>query len=314
VRPRDVAEAGRIDAALKLFHKNIHPLPGIRSLTHRTVFLEQVIESIHRVRYVARVLERDICVDRANPASNLFDPIKAAALYARDGQHDEACWMVFLSVQFGKSLQSGWRYPRDVYGALGGDGHWNWARVSGNSAGFRSWLRANQNTLKTDGIVRRFGNHRKYESIDDQKPRGTGAAVQSYVNWVNPLRTHADLFRDALAVAGGEARGAFARLYYSMKAVVSFGRTAKFDYLTMIGKLRLAPIEPGSIFTNGATGPLRGARLLLFGSTTGGAAKPKEIDALLVRLEEQLGVGMQVLEDSLCNWQKSPAEFRRFRG
>ena len=45
-----------------------------------------------------------------------------------------------------------------------------------------------------------------------------------------------------------------------------------------------------------------------------GESLPKEIDAWLVQLEAQLGVGMQVLEDSLCNWQKSPAEFRRFRG
>jgi len=27
-----------------------------------------------------------------------------------------------------------------------------------------------------------------------------------------------------------------------------------------------------------------------------------------------LNVGMQVLEDSLCNWQKSPRQFVHFRG
>jgi hypothetical protein len=307
-------EARRIDAALRTFHETIHPLPGIQAPANREAFLEQVMESIHRVRYVARVLERDISARRADPASDLFDPIKAAAFHAHHGRHDEACWLVFLSVHFGKSLQSRWRYPRDIYGALGGANHWDWARVSANPAGFRAWLAANQNTMKTDGVIRRFGNHRKYESLDDNKPRGTGAAVQSYVAWVGPPRTHAELFRDAVVAAEGGGRRAFAMLYRSMKPVISFGRTAKFDYLTMIGKLGLAPIEPGSIFTNGATGPLKGARLLFFGSTSAGGAKPKQIDSCLVQLEAHLGVGVQVLEDSLCNWQKSPAEFRRFRG
>lgn len=226
MRPKDEAEAERIDAALKRFHKNGHPLPGIQAAKNRAAFLEQVMESIHRVRYVARVLERDISPLRADPSSDLFDPIKAAALLARDGEHDEACWLVYLSVYFGKSLQSGWRYPRDIYGALGAPRRWDWARVSADPAGFRTWLSASHSRMKSDGIVRRFGNHRKYETIDDSKPRSAGVAVQSYVEWVGPLRTHAELFREALAVANGDASGAFARLYRSMKPVISFGRTS----------------------------------------------------------------------------------------
>jgi hypothetical protein len=34
----------------------------------------------------------------------------------------------------------------------------------------------------------------------------------------------------------------------------------------------------------------------------------------LIELDADLKVGMQVLEDALCNWQKSPAHFERFRG
>jgi len=312
VRPRDVLEVGRIDATLRTFHKNTHPLPGIETPAYRDAYLEQVMESIHRVRYVARVLERDISVNRADPSSDLFDPIKGAALKARHGRHDEACWLVFLSVHFGKSLRSGWRYPRDIYGALGETNPWDWARVSSDPTGFRAWLAASQSTLKNDGIIRRFGNHRKYESIADQKLRG--AAVQSYVAWVGPPRTHAELFRDALGAADGDRRRAFATLHRSMESVMSFGRTAKFDYLAMLGKLNLAPIEPDSIFTGGATGPLKGARLLFLGSAIASGASPKRLDEWLKQLDAQLDVGMQVMEDSLCNWQKNPAEFRRFRG
>jgi len=81
----------------------------------------------------------------------------------------------------------------------------------------------------------------------------------------------------------------------------------------MIGKVGLAPIEPGSAYLQGATGPLLGARLL-FGGRTGAALGRSSLDGWLVELGAELGVGMQVLEDALCNWQKSPGRFRRFRG
>jgi hypothetical protein len=38
------------------------------------------------------------------------------------------------------------------------------------------------------------------------------------------------------------------------------------------------------------------------------------LEEWLVQLGAGLGVGMQVLEDALCNWQKSPVQFKRFRG
>jgi hypothetical protein len=91
--------------------------------------------------------------------------------------------------------------------------------------------------------------------------------------------------------------------------VLRFGRLARFDYLAMLGKLGLAGIKPGSTYLNGATGPLRGARLL-FGVT----ANHSVLDGWLGELDEELQVGMQVMEDALCNWQKSPSVFEPFRG
>lgn len=98
-----------------------------------------------------------------------------------------------------------------------------------------------------------------------------------------------------------------------MNNVISFGRTAKFDYLTMIGKLGFAPIEPGSTYMQGSTGPFKGAVLLFSGHTTAALSRA-DLDAWLIQLEAHLHVGMQVMEDALCNWQKSPGVFRPFRG
>jgi hypothetical protein len=77
----------------------------------------------------------------------------------------------------------------------------------------------------------------------------------------------------------------------------------------MLGKLKLAPMEPGSTYMTGATGPRSGAKLL-FGKYPSTA----ELDAWLVELGDYIGIGMQEMEDALCNWQKSPDAFRGFRG
>jgi hypothetical protein len=313
MRPRDRELAEQLSEGLLSFDKKKHPLPGIRVRASFEAFVEQVLESLHRIKYVSVLRRRNLSNLRAEPASELFDPLKAAALHSRQGQVDEAFWLVFLFVHFGKHKRAGWRLARDVYGALGSGMRWDWARTSADPASFRQWLAANVNTLRGDGIARYFGNHRKYQSLDATSPAGTGATVESYVRWVAPQGTHQLLVQNAQTRGGNDPRRTFDHLYRSMDAVVSFGRMAKFDYLTMLGKLGLAGIEPGSAYLEGATGPLRGARLLLGGSVTAALSAPT-LDGWLVQLGTDLNVGMQVLEDSLCNWQKTPGKFVPFRG
>ncbi len=310
MRPRDRELARRLDAGLRTFDQRKKHLPGIRdSVNRRKAFIEQLLESIHRVKFVEVIRTREISARRADPNDELFDPLKAAILHQRQGNIEEAFWLVFLFVHFGKHARAGWRYAREVYGRLGDGGRWDWASTSSNPAEFRAWLHAHQDDLKREGVPRGFGNHRKYESLDAYSDNGTGAAVESYVRWVNPPRTHQELMGQACRQANGNPRAAFHDLYQSMAAVVRFGRMARFDYLTMVGKLGLAAIEPGSTYMQGATGPVRGARLLF-----GGRESTADHDSWLVDLDAQLKVGMQVLEDSLCNWQKSPEQFKPFRG
>jgi hypothetical protein len=257
--------------------------------------------------------QRPIDPRRADPASDLFDPLKGAVYLASQGQIDEAFWQVFISVHFGKNRQHGWRCARAVYNGLGG-GRWDWARISTNPEAFRQWLASNQASFSPGGPHNGFGNHRKYQSLNASTPNGTGSAFVSYVIWIHPPRTHAGFLQHAINTVGNDPRRLFAHIYHSMEAVASFGRTARFDYLTMLGKLGLAPITPDRPYLDGATGPLRGARLLLLGSPTGTGLSTNELDARVGRLGVALQVGMQEMEDSLCNWQKSPGQFVPFRG
>ena len=312
LRPKDRKRAAELASALKIYAQKHHALPGISSPKHEEVLIQQLLESIHRVQYVPLIKRRPISATRADSHSDAFDPLKAAILKFDAGAFDEAVWLVFIFVHFGKSAKTGWRLARDVYGALGGQ-PWTWARLSAAPQSFQSWLASNQSTLDGgDGVERQFGPHRHYQSRSATKATGTGAAFQTYVEWVGPTRTHRTRFDQALADAKGSAHAAFDILYRSMRAVTSFGRLARFDYLTMLGKLDFLPISPGSTYMTNATGPVRGARLL-FGDKNNKLGA-RELESRLADLDGIAKVGMQALEDGLCNWQKSPAKFTPFRG
>jgi Alpha-glutamyl/putrescinyl thymine pyrophosphorylase clade 3 len=306
MRARDQALAATLDQRLSSIEAAGLALPGIRSHQRRGVLLEQLVESVRRVKYVGVIDSRDVSPRRADPADEMFDPVRAAIVHKRSRNTEEAFWLVFLLVHFGKHSRCGWRLVRDVYGRLGDGGIWDWATTRSDVSGFHAWLALNESELRANCW---FGNHRKRESLNAESRRGTGAAVATYVDWVAQFGTHEAVMATAYEEAAEDPRRAFHTLYQSMDAVASFGRLARFDYLAMIGKLRLAHLEPDSAYlSSAATGPLRGARLLI-----GQQLKPRDLDAMLVQIDSVLGVGMQALEDALCNWQKSPHQFKPFR-
>jgi hypothetical protein len=309
MRPRDRELAQRLCTGLEEYDRNTRALPGIADQENREVLIEQLLASVHRVEYAKRLGQRELSPCRADPNDVRFDPLKAAVLHLREGRHEEACWLVFLSVHFGKHGNGGWRYLREVYGRLGAEQRWDWAAISAAPGDFRDWLQQQGEQIRRPGDPGGFGNHRKYESLNGFSASGTGSVVQSYVQWVAEAGGHQRLFENAIFRSKSDERLAFNYLYRSMgRNVLRFGRLARFDYLTMLAKLGLASIEPGSTYLIGATGPLRGARLLF-----GVSEKAANLDNWLVELDSELQVGMQVLEDSLCNWQKSPSRFESFR-
>jgi hypothetical protein len=310
MRTRDMPLVTALVRSLASYSTDHRSLPGIARDACRKVLAEQMIESKRRVQYMQILRTRTFSRDRIDPMSELFSPLHAAIVRWQDGEKDEAIWLVFLATHFGKNGRTGWSLMRGLYGSLEGDRPWTWQRVSSDTQLFRNWLGDVQNVLKEWG---NFGNHRKYQSLDAWKAAGTGAAVASYVDWIGPPRTHEAMIKEAMADAGGNPSLTFDLLYQSMSQVISFGRTAKFDFLTAIGNLGFAPIEPGSPYLHGATGPYRGCKLL-FGERATVRASRADLNQWLAHLGGQLGVGMQVMEDALCNWQKSPDRFRAFRG
>ena len=288
------------------------PLPGL-SAAGRASLIRQLADSSRVATYVEHLRTTSLSPQAADPSDAWFNPIKAAIIRHREENEDEAFWLIFLLTHFGRHRRAGWRYVREVYGAFGAGNPWTWERVSANVTGFRDWLDAHRQDLADPSQPGGFGNHRKYESLSGQNAAGTGSVVASYVAWVGDPPEHRIRVEAALAAADGDPYAAFDELYQSMAAVHRFGRLARFDYLTMVGRIGLADIQAGKTYLQGSTGPLRGARLL-FEPTVGPAPTAAALEAQMAVLRGYLGVTFGVLEDALCNWQKSPYEFRRFRG
>jgi hypothetical protein len=96
--------AADLAVALDRFARGVHPLPGIDNPAARSTFVEQLVESIRRVRYVPAMARRPICQARADPSSELFDPLRAAVLHQRRGEIDEA-WKRMVDLNGGPPLR-----------------------------------------------------------------------------------------------------------------------------------------------------------------------------------------------------------------
>lgn len=313
MRRRNQPQAVLLDSQLTEFNRDEVPLVGIGTGKLKTCLIEQLVESCRRVEFVKSIGQRAVDARRAQPASNMFDPVRAAYIHHAAGNIDEACWLVFLATHFGKHRMDKWQLTRDIYGALDYSATWTWTRVSANPGIFQAWLHANRSTIRTSAVSRRFGNHRKYESLSATSSTGTAAIITSYVDWIRAQTDHAGTIANTALSQGNDPRKMFSFLYRSMTDVLRFGRTAKFDYLNFLGNLGIANICADKAYLAGATGPLMGARLI-FGGTSRSKLPPRTLENYLFRLDAKIGVGMQVLEDALCNWQKSPSKFSPFRG
>jgi hypothetical protein len=295
----------RLVTGLQTYDSTVRPLLGLRDPRAVDTLAMQFVASLRREDYYRAVQRKAVSAARANPNGAGFDAERAAAHYVQAGNIDEAAWLLFLMTYFGRPAGGGWRRLEDVYGGLGRR-VWDWPAVSANPPAFYAWLAANWQR-----IGGKFGNHRKYETLRPGAARNIATTVDSYIRWVGP-NGHRQLFTAAIRRAGNDPHVIFDGLYQSME-VLSFGRLAKLDYLALIGRYGIAPISPGSAYLGGATGPSRGAKLLFDGrvdsSTTVGV-----LQAWLDELDAILRVGMLVMEDALCNWQKSPTSFVHFRG
>lgn len=299
-----IADHDQLVDKLKAAHVDLE-LKGLTDEAVTSVLAWQFVASLRREDYYRLIQRKPISAQRADPNNPDFCAERAVAYHKQQGNLDEACWLLFLMTHFAKRPDTGWLRLQSVYGKLG-DGVWDWSSVKDDPAHFYRWLEENWQNVPGS-----FGNHRKYESLRPDANRPMRRVVEQYLHWIGPVG-HNAFFSDAIRKAGNNPETIFEYLYNSMD-VISFGRLAKFDYFSLLGRYDLVSINAGSAYLNGATGPVRGARLLLDGDPTSKSKVP-DLQAKLDTLDLVLGTGMSVMEDALCNWQKSPSLFVHYMG
>lgn len=197
---------------------------------------------------------------------------------------DEAFWLTFLATHIG------WDRPDSVgalYRSLDEGEAWTWTRVSADGGeAFARWADENSEALHR---LAPFGNHRKYQSHRPPARSATSKVVRSFIPWA--LR-YGPRIRQRCTD--------FGELYRSLAPVNGLGRTGRFDVLRVTGLLGLAELRPDRCYFRGSSGPRIGARLLF-----GGKDEPFEwLEARALRLSRDLGLDLQNVEDSVCQWQK----------
>lgn len=302
---------GRVDEIAekcKRYGESIGGIPGLASSRSRHAFAHQCIDSLRRVHFVHAIQERALDPNRTNPASASFDPLRAAVIKKREGDFEEAAWLVFLATHFGKHRKRGWETTAQIYAGADPGSPWTYERIEGELGEFLGWLD------NAEGEIERFvGNHRKYLSLSATKPIGTGATISSYVEWAGRFGSQRNAIQSHIEAANGDECAAFSLLYESLRQISGFGRTARFDLLCMLQKIGLANVAPDRAYLEEATGPLRGAALLFRGTSADTRGK-RELDNALCDLGAALGLPPNIMEDAVCNWQKDPERYLPFRG
>lgn len=293
---------------LQALPANLPAAVGLTNNARRSVLAAQLVDSERRIVYLNQVAARATSPSLYTPFSGSFDPLKGAAVYSRNGQVDDAYWLVYLATHFGKHKSDGWNLTEDFYGRFMQGGIWDWQAATQNPNAIELWLTQNYPVVTGAGRSRRFGNHRKFETLKPG-PRGTGNALRSYIDWVGGYGSHSAIINAAQQQVGQNPQEVFSYLYRELDSVSKLGRLGKFDLLCNWSSLMIAPIFPDKAYIAESTGPKIGAKLLFGNLLTNGS-----LELACVGLSEYLDVSPQAIEDSLCNWQKSPENYIYFRG
>ena len=306
IRSIDNARASEIRHSLIEFQNTVHPLVGITDQIDREVFVAQLIESERRQKYISKLIVRTPDGTNIHPHSNGFCPLNSAIFHLNTDNFDEACWVTFLSTHFGRNKKTKWGLCRGFYGKLGTAPNWSWVEVIRNTNLVRPWVENNQDALREFG----WGNHRKHEHVAPENAKGIADVIESYVG-VFGDSGHNQIFAETLQGLNHPSER-FEKLYQLFKKVTRIGRLGAFDHVMMLSKIGIVDSNPSTPYLSGATGPKVGASLLLTGE------KNSKIDiaaaeATLMRFANLIDVDGQVIEDAMCNWQKSPNLFKPFR-
>lgn len=268
--------------------KNVPPLPA----GEVACLAQQIFDSLLRVRYLEC---SSAYVASVRPPAT---PLEEAVFSKDSGDIESALWQVFLAVHFGKSQKTGWNGYYEIFKPSSQSCALTWAQL-GTPSGMEL-LKERSLKLEQDPAKVQFGNHRKYQSHSESY-----RTFDEFLTWLGNWSKSGKLYSSS----GQSTQVSFSDLYFSLKeSVFGFGRLGAYDFVTQVSHLKIIDgLKVDSLFLAGSTGPREGAKRFF-----GPGLSSKALEQRCLELAIVLSINPHVLEDALCNWQKSPKAYRRF--
>lgn len=261
-----------------------------------SVLSKQTVDSIRRIEiyktYRVKSQQADNLGLEYFHTSNPFILAQRSSLLPK-----QRVWIIYLATYFGKSNKSNWNLFQ------------------------RSAFDKNKNLFIIDDILEKknyyydylesfdffnnsaYSNHRKY--------------TKKSLKGINGVFHSMDYFLDNISNFVFSEYRTFDEVYKLSHNIPNFGRMAAFDFTASLAKCELNVMEPKSLYLHGSSGPIDGLNKLLKISNNNTIINNYEFgDDLLKWFVENSEIKFiaQVLEDAICNWQKSPLTYKKYFG
>jgi hypothetical protein len=149
-----------------------------------------------------------------------------------------------------------------------------------------------------------YSNHRKFTAKNLLKKNGVFESMEYFTNNIDKYSSVEKMD--------------FHTMYKLSQKIPNFGRLAGFDFSSSLVKCSFNIEEPKSMYAEHSTGPLDaiGLILKLTNNSASATSRKKLCTDLMQWFLDNSDIFMigQVLEDSICNWQKNTVNYIRYSG
>ena len=272
-----------------------------------TTLDDDVIEvlSLQTIDSIRRISIYDTYAEKAKKAEALelpyYDTYNPFTLSQRDSLNlSSKVWYIYLATYFGKSNKSKWKLFNNA--AFRNDKSLiELSYILENREEYYDYLKSFDFFAEAN-----YSNHRKFTKKSMDGKLGVLSSIDFFLDNISQFTFSPDSAEFDLA-------------YKRAMSIPTFARMSAFDFTSSLCKCGLNVDDPISMYHESSTGPLRALKDLLELSGQDGPSKASQIEFGNNLLDWFIGnsdikVVAQVVEDAICNWQKSPNQYERYYG
>ena len=287
-----------VDKLEKLWKKAIKELLGSKIDSNQlNILAKQTHDSIRRIEIYQAYKKR--AIEAVKDKKDFIHTSNPFVLSQRtDLGLDNRLWILYIATYFGKSNKSKWTL-------------FNRATFDKKNSIFLF----DEIKLDLDKYFKylsdfdffkdcTYSNHRKYTAKNFYGDKGVFKSMEYVVNNIKQYSSGKEID--------------FHTMYNLSQKIPNFGRLAGFDFSSSLVKCGFNIKEPLSMYAEHSTGPLDAIGLLLklTSNSTSTNSKKQLCTDLMKWFIDNSDIFMvgQVLEDSICNWQKNTSKYIRYTG